>query len=157
MELLRITLSTETCVIAFCVAMSLLAFIMHPKQKQAALTFFAKGEPSDAAGDEPSLEVETDREGRLHLRRVAIETPARDCTWAVAVKVAGTDITITEKSTADRLSSAGPATLDVEYFLSETLRRGKYHIRYESEVDGCWATGWLSVPTAVEKRMTLHR
>lgn len=149
--------STEFYVIAFVVAMALLALMMHPKERNAAITLLAVGESRPTANSEPMIEVEADRSGMLRLTRSVVTATSTDGTFAVAVKVSGSDIRITEKYTPKRGEALQATTYDVTYEIANALHAGKYHIRYESDIDGFWAAGWLSVPAVVAKRMPLHQ
>ncbi len=147
--------SLEFYVIAFAVAVALIVLMMRPNDKGAAQTFFARGVISDDDGDK-GLEITTDTNGCLEWTRHCVAVDSADCQINCAVTVIDHDIKIIEKRVVDRLAAMEPHTCTVKFPTFEPLRPGRYHIRYEAEWSGEWASGYLRVPASIAKRMEMH-
>ena len=149
--------SIEFYAIAFGVAVAVIAIIMRPSDKGEALTYFARGEMMPSASGEELLSVWTDSYGRLRWRRYGVALDTDDCQVNCAVTVAGSDISIIERRTANRLCVWSNGIVDITFEVDEPLCQGRYHLHYESEWTSKHCSGTLRVPCAVERsfRMTL--
>ena len=147
--------SLEFYAIAFAVAVALIVVMMRPSDKGEAITFSARGVICDADGG-TGLTLTADSQGRLDWVRHGIRLESDDCQMACSVTVIGSDITITEKRALGTIAEINPHQADVRFTSMQTLRPGRYHVRYEAEWAGEWAAGYMRIPTAIEKRMEMH-
>ena len=127
--------TVEWCVIGFIVAMAVLAAVIKPASRHEAMTMFLRGdmEPADGAvpADEPELDIYVTDRGPVITRRGFdghLRTDASSV--ALAVTVAGSDITIKERLVAGYGDEfAG----DVSFDASVLRLRGNYHVQYISD------------------------
>lgn len=147
--------SLEFYVIALTVAVALIVLMMRPSDKGEARTFFARGViGSDDGGKH--IEVTTDSEGRLEWVRHGVAVDTIDCQINCAVTVIDHDIKIIEKRVVYRIAEVNPQNCTLKFSCMDTLRPGRYHLRYESEWSGEWASGYLRIPAAIAKHMEMH-
>ncbi len=147
--------SLEFYVIALAVAVALIVLMMRPNDKGEALSFFARGVIGSDDGSN-DLEITTDANGRLEWVRHGVAIDSTDCQINCAVTVIDHDIKIVEKRVTDRLAAISPQTCSVKFSCMDTLRPGRYHLRYESEWSGEWVSGYLRIPASIAKHMEMH-
>lgn len=155
MILLAFIGSLEFYVIAFAVAVALVALIVKPADKGEARTLFARGVMRESDGN-TGITLTTDSEGRLEWTRHGVHLDTPDCQVNCAVTVIDGDIKIVERQAVDKLAEVAPCDCDIHFSCLDTLPSGRYHIYYEAAWSGEWASGYVRIPTAIEKRMEMH-
>lgn len=145
----------EFYVIAFAVAVSLVVLMMRPAEKGEARTGFACGEMSDSEAETPVLEVTGSRHGLLSVVRRGVVLDTLDCSVNYGYTIIGNDIKIIERRVDDKITELNGRTVDIRFSLPEELR-GRYHLYFESEWSGQWASGYLSIPSDYTKSLEIH-
>lgn len=147
--------SVEFYVIAFAVAVSLVVLMMRPAEKGEARTGFARGEMSDSEAETPVLEVTGSRHGLLSVVRRGVVLDTLDCSVNYGYTIIGNDIKIIERRVDDKITELNGRTVDIRFSLPEEFR-GRYHLYFESEWSGQWASGYLSIPSDYTKSLEIH-
>lgn len=125
--------SIEFFVISTMVAAGAVALVALPRRSGPGRQHLLKGELIAQEGDadnDPRIDIQVDRRGRVHIVRRGLSGIIRD-TGAVslAVNVIGFDITIQERLTP----GSGPANVEAAFFTLDFLGRERYHIRYDCD------------------------
>ena len=116
------------------IAMAVLAATLKPQTRHEALTYFLRGAFEDGEGaysGEPVIEVYVGDRGPVFTRRgFGGLLRSEGSSVALAVTVAGSDITIKERITPGR----GEEYTESMVFDASPLRlRGNYHVHYVSD------------------------
>lgn len=156
MILLAFIGSLEFYVIAFAVAIALVALMARPSDKGEAQTLFARGVAIEPVAGEKGIIMTTDSDGRLEWTRHGVHLDTPDCQVNCAITVVDSDIKIIERKANDSLAEIAPADRDIRFSCLQPLRPGRYHIYYESAWSGEWASGYLRIPASLPKRLDVH-
>lgn len=155
MILLAFIGSLEFYVIAFAVAIALVALMARPSDKGEAQTLFARGVADKTAGEE-GITMTTDGDGRLEWTRHSVHLDTPDCQVNCAITVVDRDIKIIERKANDSLAEIAPTDSDIRFSCLQPLRPGRYHIYYESAWSGEWASGYIRIPASLPKHLDVH-
>ena len=126
MILLAFIGSLEFYVIAFAVAIALVALMARPADKGEAQTLFARGVANEPSGED-GIVMTTDSDGRLEWTRHGAHLDTPDCQVNCAITVIDNDIKIIERKADD---SWRKYTTPTATFTSPACRRhpGRYHL-----------------------------
>ena len=138
MILLAFIGSLEFYVIAFAVAIALVALMARPADKGEAQTLFARGVANEPSGED-GIVMTTDSDGRLEWTRHG-----------------DNDIKIIERKADDKLAEICHTDRDIHFSCLQALRPGRYHLYYEASWSGEWASGYIRIPTSLPKRLDVH-
>lgn len=103
MILLAFIGSLEFYVIAFAVAIALVALMARPADKGEAQTLFARGVANEPSGED-GIVMTTDSDGRLEWTRHGVHLDTPDCQVNCAITVIDNDIKIIERKADDKLA-----------------------------------------------------
>lgn len=155
MILLAFIGSLEFYVIAFAVAIALVALMARPADKGEAQTLFARGVANEPSGED-GIVMTTDSDGRLEWTRHSVHLDTPDCQVNCAITVIDNDIKIIERKADDKLAEICHTDRDIHFSCLQALRPGRYHLYYEASWSGEWTSGYIRIPTSLPKRLDVH-
>ncbi len=141
--------TVEFYIISGAVAAAVVALSALPAKQTPAVLHMAAGELSAEDPDaEPSLQMEVDRDGRLHITRRGLRGICSDGAVSLAANAIGFDIKIEE-----RLTPGGYGTpVDTARFTFDFFGPERYHFSYNSEDSGLFAA--FTIPIREGLRLT---
>ena len=147
--------SVEFYTIAFVVAMALIALLMGRREKQPPSTFIVQLATCNDENDESEDTVLLDGEAGkpLRLKRTGI-TIGPEETVNLVITVQEDHCTIVEKKGKKKRGAGGEAAIG-EAVIKCLRPAGKYHVRYESQLNSTWATFTLDTSAPVHRTVKL--
>lgn len=135
--------TVEFYVIAGTVAAAAVALAALPQRRGPVVQHFAAGELLyDGLPASPQLEVWVDDWRHVHLLRRALPNVGNCGAASLAISVSGFDVTIEERITFDRRSTAA---VDTAHYTLDFLAPERYHICFRSQATGTMCAFTLPV------------
>lgn len=132
----------EFYVIAAVVAAMIVAFAAKPASRGEAVTHLLSGTLSNSESTPPSISINARENGDVILTRRGLEGLGSMGAVSLAITIIGFDIIIEERFVASRLD--GDTSVNTATFTLDFLARERYHIRYNADHCGLFASAQIN-------------
>ncbi|MDD2960548.1 MAG: hypothetical protein PHR45_00490 [Muribaculaceae bacterium] len=129
--------STEFYIIAFTIAVAITALFFKPTPKDEAATYFFRADMSQSDISERKIEISALEDGTLTITHHGLTAPY-GTESSIAITIIGNDIKIVEKLLHEY---SDDLPLQSATYIIDRLKHHSYHLYFESEYDGTYATG----------------